>query len=561
METLVLAILLGVIALIIIGYGTYHNKKIREYEIRKIKESYGKACERTYGEGEYAHIRGYFNTHRVEGEYTVDDITWSDLNLDSVYRSMNYTGSSAGDEYLYYLLRTPKTQHNPNVSDMEELVTYYMSEPEKRLAMQTALHDMGRTGKYSIYDYINNLDAVDAGMLKGDYLLLAVYVIAIAAFVFNTAFGGLVLFAALFYGGLSYFSRKRKIEPYIISFAYVIRLINGARGIAALKDERIAKETEGLRGLVKEMAAFGRFSSLVMSASSGSGNPAEILIDYIKMFTHIDIIRFFAMRKEIIKHTDDIDRMLTIIGYIDACIAIGSYRTFIGKYTVPAFTDNEYRFRAVGLYHPLLEDPVANDVILKRGMLLTGSNASGKSTMLRTMTLAAVLAQSVNTVPADSYEAPMYKIYTSLSLSDDILKGESYYMAEIRSLKRVMDAGKDDAIPILAAVDEVLRGTNTVERISASTAIMKQLAGVNGLILAATHDLELTELLKDCYDNYHFEETIVDDDISFAYKLLPGEATTRNAIKLLSIMGYDEALVKEAEDMAKDYGKADIEHV
>ena len=114
---------------------------------------------------------------------------------------------------------------------------------------------------------------------------------------------------------------------------------------------------------------------------------------------------------------------------------------------------------------------------------------------------------------------------------------------------------------ILAAVDEVLRGTNTVERISASTAIMKQLAEVNGLILAATHDLELTDILKDHYDNYHFEETIVDDDIYFAYKLMPGEATTRNAIRLLHIMGYDDDLVKEAEDMAKDYGKADRQYV
>ncbi|MBR5360556.1 MAG: hypothetical protein IK123_06675, partial [Lachnospiraceae bacterium] len=352
METLVLAILLGVIALIIIGYGTYHNKKTREYEIRKIKESYGKACERTYGEGEYAHIRGYYNTHCADSIYTVDDITWNDLNLDSVYRSMNYTGSSAGDEYLYHLLRMPRLKPDPNVSRMEELVTYYMSESKNRLAMQIALHDMGRTGKYSIYDYINNLDAVDAGMLKGDYVLLSVYVIAIAAFVFNTAVGGLILFAALFYGGLSYFSRKRKIEPYIVSFAYVIRLINGAKGIIALKDDRIIKETEELKRLVKEMAGFGRFSALVMSASSGSGNPLEILIDYIKIFTHIDIIRFFSMRKEIMKHTADIDRMLTITGYIDSCIAIGSYRTYLKKYTVPVFTE-EYKFCATGLYHPL----------------------------------------------------------------------------------------------------------------------------------------------------------------------------------------------------------------
>ncbi len=589
METLVLAIMIGVIALIIICYGTYHNKRIRAYEIRKIKESYGKACTRTYGDGEYEHIRGYYNTHCADGLYHVDDITWNDLNMDAVYRSMNYTQSSAGDEYLYHMLRTPRVTSDLSgignaeqdtavdkalIYDdhMEKLISGYMSDSEGRVKLSIALHDMGRTGKYSIYDYINNLDSVDDSSLKGDYALLITYIVAVILMVFNTTVGGLVLIIALFYGGISYFARKRRIEPYIISFSYVMRLLKGIQVISRLSDEAIAVETYKLKTLAKKMSGFGRFSGLVMSASYGSGNPAELILDYIKIFTHIDIIKFYSMRKELEKHSADIDRMLTLIGYIDACVAIGSYRTYLGKWCVPQIVskgreaseatvsgrdDNEtgayIGVKAVALYHPLLTDPVPNDVELKRGMLLTGSNASGKSTMLRTITLAAILAESIGTVPAEEYSAPAFRVYTSLALTDDILTGESYYMSEIRSLKRIIDAGKDSETPILAAIDEVLRGTNTVERISASTVIMKQLSGVYGIILAATHDLELTELLKDYYDNYHFEETIEDDDISFAYKLLTGKATTRNAIKLLKISGYDEDLVNAAEAMAERY--------
>ncbi|MBR5361336.1 MAG: hypothetical protein IK123_10645 [Lachnospiraceae bacterium] len=561
METLVLILILATIALIIIVYGSIHNKRLREFEIKRIKESYGKPCNRKYDDGVFEHIQGYYRVHTPMGDadehptddqvYHVDDITWNDLDMDEIYASVNYTESSAGDEYLYYLLRNPR----PDVMDrerFEQLVTHYMDDPDNRLNMSVRLHDVGRTGKYSIYDYINNLDLLEDKTAMKDYILLAVYVVAILLMIFvSKGFGAGLLIIALLYGGISYFARKQEIEPYVVSFSYILRLIHGMSLIIDSGDGFIEAERESLRGSVKSMAAFNRMSGLVMNRTSGSGNPLEIVMDYIRMFTHIDIIKFFHMRDEVARHRDDIDSLLTVTGFIDVSIAVGSYRTFLGRYCKPEFTSGGLKAR--NIYHPLLEEPVANDVDLNRGMLLTGSNASGKSTMLRTLAIAAITAQSIGTVAAESYSAPVFRVYTSLALNDSILRGESYYMTEIRSLKRIIDAGKNKTSPILGCVDEVLRGTNTVERISASAVIMKQLSGVNGLILAATHDLELTELLKDHYDNYHFEETVQNDDISFAYKLLPGRATTRNAIRLLDIMGYDKELVAEAEKMAERY--------
>ena len=213
---------------------------------------------------------------------------------------------------------------------------------------------------------------------------------------------------------------------------------------------------------------------------------------------------------------------------------------------------------AKGLYHPLLSDPVANDIDLRKGIILTGSNASGKSTMLKTITVAAIMAQSVNTVNAASYRAPAYKIYTSLSLKDDIISGDSYYMREIKALKRIIDAGEGSDRPVLAAVDEVLRGTNTIERIASSYVILKNMSKVKGLVLAATHDYELASMLDKLYDNYHFEETIRGNDISFAYKMLKGMATSRNAIKLLEITGYDSEIIREANEMSMNLEKGEL---
>lgn len=140
-----------------------------------------------------------------------------------------------------------------------------------------------------------------------------------------------------------------------------------------------------------------------------------------------------------------------------------------------------------------------------------------------------------------------------MALRDDVQGGSSYYMVEIKALKRILDFLAEDGKPVLCFVDEVLRGTNTVERIAASTEILKSMADQNCICFAATHDIELTHLLEGIYDNYHFAEEIEDDDILFSYKILEGRASTRNAIKLLGIMGYDKEIICEAEKMAENF--------
>lgn len=91
------------------------------------------------------------------------------------------------------------------------------------------------------------------------------------------------------------------------------------------------------------------------------------------------------------------------------------------------------------------------------------------------MALSQILAQTIYTVPADSYQTDFYAVYTSMALRDDLATSSSYFMVEIKSLKRIIDAGKEKKHPVMCFVDEVLRGTNTVERIAASTEILKSL--------------------------------------------------------------------------------------
>ena len=140
-----------------------------------------------------------------------------------------------------------------------------------------------------------------------------------------------------------------------------------------------------------------------------------------------------------------------------------------------------------------------------------------------------------------------------MALKDDVLEGDSYYIVEIKSIKRIIDAAAQTGSQVLCFVDEVLRGTNTVERIAASTQILKSLAEEKVQCFAATHDIELTALLKDIYEIYHFEGDVTDNDVKFDYKLKTGPATTRNAIKLLKVLGYDESIVDNAQKMADSF--------
>ena len=133
-----------------------------------------------------------------------------------------------------------------------------------------------------------------------------------------------------------------------------------------------------------------------------------------------------------------------------------------------------------------------------------------------------------------------------MALRDDILSNESYFIVEIKSLKRIFEKAKEPGVPVLCFIDEILRGTNTVERVAASSKLLEALSGENAMCFAATHDIELTYLLEGQYANYHFSEHIKEEDITFDYQLKKGRADSRNAIRLLAMVGFERELVEQS---------------
>lgn len=517
-------------------------------------ENYGKEPPKEYSLERFARLDSYLERHKEEKQ--LDDITWNDLGMDEVFCRIDRTLSAAGEEYLYFTLRNifcgkEKLDH------LEEVTGWFLEQDDTRIRVQLLLKKLGHLGKYSLYDYLDNLDYLGERNNRKILLLNLLYLLFASLLFVQPAVGILGIVVCMLGHILTYFREKKVIEPYITSFAYVLRMINVCEELVRQKIPVYKKELEDLNEALKSLWELKRGSFWVMAGNQGKigGNPLDIIADYLRMILHLDIWQFNLMLRKLRLKTNEVDRLLGITGYLDMAISVGGFRRSLEGYCIPQLEENANKvyLHMEGGWHPLLTHPVKNSIRADRGVLLTGSNASGKSTFLKMVAVNAVLAQTIHTCTAESYHAPVFRIFSSMALRDSIQNGESYYIVEIRSLKRILDAAQTETAPVLSFVDEVLRGTNTVERIAAATQILIHLSESGVLCFTATHDIEMTELLKDCYDNYHFEEVIRDGDISFPYELLPGRAGTRNAIRLLALMGYDKEITERAATQAEDF--------
>ncbi len=549
MEAIIfLAILVGA-CFIAYLLGLRDQKRLEKALVSKLKKDFGDAPKRNYKPDDLDHLQGYYKKHPED--FQIDDATWNDLNMDGVFARMNYCFSATGEEYLYHSLRTPRQKDD--FEAMEKKVEFFRANGDIRIKFQLLFANIGRKIRYSIYDYIDYLDNVEDFSNTKHFLMLALMALAIVGCFINFTIGFAALVVLMLVNVVFYFKVKGDVEQYLTSYAYIMRVIRNVDDFVKFDNPEIEDDIRELKASAADFKSFIKGSSILMSPSRmNSGNPAEVIMDYIRMATHLDIIKFNQMYKQIMAHKDSLDKILTITGQLETYISIACYRESVkDSYCVPQFGGSDYISKE--LIHPLIENPVPNDINAQKGLLITGSNASGKSTFLKTCALNALLAQSIHTVLAKEYKAPLYRIYSSMALKDDIFEGDSYYIVEIKSIKRILDAAKEGGNPVLCFVDEVLRGTNTVERIAASCQILKTFAGKNIMCLAATHDIELTSLLKDDFGIYHFEGVVTDNDVHFDYRIKEGPATNRNAIQLLSVLGYDENIVDNARSLAEKF--------
>lgn len=532
------------------------SRQRKQKMIQKIRECWGKNSSRTITDEELKVISHYAGDC-ADGSIPcgqknfVDDITWNDLSMDTVYRRMNTCFSSVGQEYLYKMLRMPFNDRDM-LDETDRLAQYFSQNKQEREAVQKIFYRLGYVKKIALSDYVGLLIELKPQSNVIHYLSFLFIVISfLTAFLYNPTIGILMIVASVAFAIISYYSYKAKVEPFFICISHIVKMSLAAKDIEKLNIKGIDSYNEILRNISKKMKKITKGASM-LADSNENGSITEIIADYLRMITHMDIIRFNMMIRSVNEITDEIYELIRVLGYIESTIAVASYRESILYWSRPDFVDGVKRLDIKEVYHPCIEEPVANSIQVRHNVLLTGSNASGKSTFLKTVAINALLSQSIDTSVSKHYEAPIFRIFSSMSLKDNLEGHDSYYIVEIKSLKRILDNIDADELPVLCFVDEVLRGTNTVERIAASSQILKSMKNKNVICFAATHDIELTDILKDSYDNYHFQEEFC-EDVIFNYRLMKGPATSRNAIRLLKGIGYDDEVIKASDDMANRF--------
>lgn len=458
-----------------------------------------------------------------------------------MYERIKFTYTSPGSEKLYALLREIHLEGEPH-QQREAFLKKLSASPALQEKLQPILYDIGKRNGTNSSAYILAIEDKQipqqwlytlCSVLPFLSLAYAFYSVKIAIFLF---FGCIIL------NTLIYTSKKDAYEREFFSLLYAISIIYGAKRIAKLNiNDELVPHLKKLKPLYK-------YRYLI---SNNKETPFEIVMDYFRTFFLVDFFIYRRIMKHLKNQQEAAAYIWEWIAEIDVCFSILHMRTHY-TYSIPTFTD-DLIVTCEEMYHPLLEKPVKNTFSTAGDVLITGSNASGKSTFMKSLALNCILAQTINTAFADSFQMKRTAIFTSFAINDSLLQGESYFIAEMNSLKRMLET-IEKGIPCITFIDEILKGTNTIERISASAAILIWLAAQkNNLTFVASHDIELYQICEGMYEGYYFEGVIEHNEIRFTYLIQKGDTYVKNALALLKLKEFPSTIVQQAEQLSNNY--------
>ncbi len=546
-----LYIFIGII--IVILSVVYYNMKSKGKFIKSLNESFGHKPKDYLEDFDMTFLKNHYKIRKKNessGE-SIDELIWNDLDMDTVFKRINYTKTSLGEAYLYYKLREISYNEDEWTS-LEKLINLFTINEDLRNKVSLLLMKVGKLNDLNLTNFIYNPKFSKIPSYYKYPLLSLGFIFSIFLSFIYTKVGLILSFIFLCINILSYQSEKIFLEDRFKVMIYLLNNINLCISLSKIKD----KDFEFFKNEVS--SALHNFKALNMVKIYGNSfqkkenafTDIDIIFDYIKMFFMVDIIAYQNSVKILEENKKNLYKIYDIVAKLDFALSLAYYRKSLCEYTTPEFIESE-DILLENLYHPLIHNPVKNSILIKNNILFTGSNASGKSTFIKAVALNCILAQSLNTALCSKYRCKFSKVVTSMAIKDNILAGDSYFIAEIKSLKRLLDSLNGE-IRVLAFVDEILKGTNTIERISASASILKYAENTNGKLLVATHDMELTQILE-TYENYHFSETVTENGVTFDYKLKKGPSNTRNALKLLKAMNFNKDVVSLSNQVYNNF--------
>jgi DNA mismatch repair ATPase MutS len=494
-------------------------------------------------------IASYHNQLQLTGKDSiVDDKTWNDLNFDSVFSKMDRNTSPIGQQYLYHLLH--KYENDENVLKKRfNLISHFKTNQSFRESIQLKLLGLKDSTSYFIPYLMLNQSIPSAKYYFLFYIPAALpFIMLLLTQIKSYFFLGLV--GALLINVLLDIVYSRKIYSYYAGFRGLNSLIEAAIGISKIDpgiDVAELKIIKDRLNIIKPLKKkLGRF----VINKEGLDELTLSLIEYFNMFFLVDITAYFRSVNVLLRYQEEIHEVYKAVASLDSSISIASFLTEAPNYTNPVFNNSD-TVSFEDMYHPLIRDAVPNTLKkIDKSVLITGSNMSGKTTFIKTLGVNFILSQTLYLSLARSFNIPKCFVKTSIQRNEEMEEGKSYFWIEIEGLKNFIDSS-GNGNKYLFLIDEIFRGTNTVERLASSTAVLKYI-DKNNLVYVTTHDIELQGLLQDQYRMFHFSEQVEDGKFFFDYKINEGPCSSGNAIKLLEIMGYPGQITEEAKSIVKD---------
>ena len=283
-----------------------------------------------------------------------------------------------------------------------------------------------------------------------------------------------------------------------------------------------------------------QLASLSKTFDARANSMMNLLVNSTIMF---DLQCVHRLEKWKAENANSLEEWLNVVTEMEVLVSLGTFTFNNDDLVFPSLNSNQI-LKAEGLGHPMIavDERVVNDISIDNNgsiLIITGANMAGKSTFLRSLGVNVVLTLAGAPVCAKSFDCPLIAIRSGMRTADSLKDHQSYFYAELNRLKSMVDELKTGK-PLLILLDEILKGTNSTDKQTGSIALVKQLLDQPALVLIATHDLVLGELEHQHPDkvrNYCFEPSIIDDQLSFDYKLKRGIAQKMNATFLMKKMG------------------------
>jgi len=520
----------------------------KKKNIERLKKSFGEIKDDIF---DFKMIGKYFkNKDNSKAFQILSDKTCNDLDFNELFLFLDRTHSKIGQQYLYNRLRA--ISPNKELTQIEERIIEKLATDENfRFTVQTRLEKLNKYDAYHISTLFQEKHMKPPKWFLAVKLLSFTSLLSLILGFFNPMFFMVLLAVFIINLGI-HFWNKQNLTQYVNSIPQLLKLNNIAAHLFANQHlKEINPSLSKSIRVINEVKQRMSFFQLETNLQGEFQTIAWALFELFKTLFLLEPLLLFGVLKRLNTKRSEIENVFEFVGKADMLISIASLRNGLDVCCKPEI-GSENKIIADEIYHPLIPKCETNSITISdKSVLLTGSNMSGKTSFIRAVGLNIITGLTLNTCFAKSISFPLMRIFSAIRISDDLMNDKSYYFEEVLTIKEMITESTRETRNLFL-LDELFKGTNTVERISAGKAVLSSLAKNDNIVLVSTHDIELADMLSKEYELYHFSEVLNDKNIGFDYKLKGGKLTNRNAIRILEINDYPAAIIDEAFALSKD---------